>query len=184
MTAFNNQYAPGWIQLGKINGKLYQIFAWAAVKGLIWYDPKNFAAKGYQVPTSWDEMITLQNKIKSDGTTPWCVAVESGAASGWPGSDWVKEIVLSQAGPTVYDSWWQGKTKWTDPAIKQAVADVGHHPRPRQLERLRWQEPDPSHQLRQRRRPDVQDATQVLHAQPGVLHHRQLRQAGQGDGRD
>ena len=120
MNTFNAQYAPGWIQLGKINGKLYQVFAWAAVKGLIWYDPKNFAAKGYQVPTTWDQMITLQNQIKSDGTTPWCLAVESGAASGWPGSDWVKEIVLSQAGPTVYDSWWQGKTKWTDPAIKQA----------------------------------------------------------------
>jgi alpha-glucoside transport system substrate-binding protein len=120
MAKFNAQYAPGWIQLGKINGKLYQVFAWAAVKGLVWYNPKNFAAKGYQVPTTWDELISLQNTIKSGGTTPWCIAVESAAASGWPGSDWVKEIVLSQAGPAVYDSWWQGKTKWTDPAIKQA----------------------------------------------------------------
>lgn len=120
MNTMNAQYSPGWIQLGKINGKLYQVFAWAAVKGLIWYNPKNFTAKGYTVPKTWDDLIALQTKIKSDGTTPWCVAVESGAASGWPGSDWVKEIVLSQAGPTVYDSWWQGKTKWTDPAIKSA----------------------------------------------------------------
>jgi alpha-glucoside transport system substrate-binding protein len=120
MSSFNSQYAQGWIDLGKINGKLYEIFSWAAVKGLIWYNPKNFAAKGYTVPTTWQDMITLQSTIKSGGTTPWCVAVESGAASGWPGSDWVKEIVLSQAGPDVYNSWWQGKTKWTDPAIKAA----------------------------------------------------------------
>ncbi|MDQ6876681.1 MAG: extracellular solute-binding protein [Candidatus Dormibacteraeota bacterium] len=120
MTTFNAQYAPGWVKLGTINGKLYEIFSWAAVKGLVWYDPKNFAAKNYQVPTTWQDMITLQNTIKSGGTTPWCIGLASGAASGWPGSDWVKEIVLSQAGPTVYDSWWQGHTKWTDPAIKTA----------------------------------------------------------------
>ena len=120
MSTFNSQYAQGWIDLGKINGKLYEIFSWAAVKGLVWYNPKNFAAKNYQVPASWQDLITLQTTIKSGGTTPWCIAVESGAASGWAGSDWVKEIVLSQAGPDVYNSWWQGKTKWSDPAIKSA----------------------------------------------------------------
>jgi alpha-glucoside transport system substrate-binding protein len=120
MNTMNSQYSPGWIKLGTINGKLYEIFAWAAVKGLIWYNPKNFAAKSYTVPTTWADLMTLQAKIKSDGTTPWCIAVASGASSGWPGSDWVKEIVLSQSGPTVYDSWWQGKTRWTDPAIKLA----------------------------------------------------------------
>ena len=125
MTTMNAQYSPGWIKLGTINGKLYQIFAWASVKGLIWYDPKNFTAKGYTVPTTWADLMTLQAKIKADGTTPWCIAVASGAASGWPGSDWVKEIVLSQSGPTVYDSWWQGKTKWTDPAIKAAWTTFG-----------------------------------------------------------
>ena len=120
MPTFTSQYAPGWIDLGKVNGKLYEIFAWAAVKGLVWYDPKNFTAKSYQVPTDWASLMTLSSTIKSGGTTPWCIAVESGAASGWAGSDWVKEIVLSQAGPDVYNSWWQGKTKWTDPAIKAA----------------------------------------------------------------
>jgi alpha-glucoside transport system substrate-binding protein len=120
MNTMNAQYSPGWIKLGTINGKLYEIFAWASVKGLIWYNPTKFAAKGYQVPTTWADLMTLSAKIKADGTTPWCIAVASGAASGWPGSDWVKEIVLSQSGPAVYDSWWQGKTKWTDPAIKLA----------------------------------------------------------------
>ena len=120
MNTFNAQYSPGWIKLGTINSKLYEIFSWAAVKGLVWYDPKNFATKNYTVPTTWADLITLQNTIKSAGTTPWCMGMAAGAASGWPGSDWVKEIVLSSAGPTVYDSWWQGKTKWSDPAIKSA----------------------------------------------------------------
>jgi alpha-glucoside transport system substrate-binding protein len=122
MTALSSQVSKTWIDLGEPvgDGKLYQVYSWVSLKGLIWYDPKNFTAKGYQVPSSWDGLISLQNQIKAGGTTPWCVALESGAASGWPGSDWVKEIVLSQSGPTVYDNWWQGKQKWTSPEIKQA----------------------------------------------------------------
>jgi alpha-glucoside transport system substrate-binding protein len=114
--------AQTWIDLGMPNndGKLYQIYSWVSLKGLVWYNPKNFQAKSYNVPNSWDSLISLQSTIKQGGTTPWCIGLESEAASGWPGSDWVKEIVLSQAGPTVYDNWWQGKQKWTSPEIKQA----------------------------------------------------------------
>jgi alpha-glucoside transport system substrate-binding protein len=122
MTALQAQYSPSWISLGEPlnDGKLYEIYSWVSLKGLIWYDPKNFQAKGYNIPNSWQSLLDLQSTIKNSGTTPWCVALENGAASGWPGSDWVKEIVLSQSGPTVYDNWWQGKQKWTSPEIKNA----------------------------------------------------------------
>jgi alpha-glucoside transport system substrate-binding protein len=122
MTALGNQVSKTWIDLGEPlgDGKLYQIYSWVSLKGLIWYNPKNFQAKSYSVPNSWDNLLNLQTTIKNGGTTPWCIGLENGAASGWPGSDWVKEIVLSQSGPTVYDSWWQGKQKWTSPEIKLA----------------------------------------------------------------
>ena len=120
MSAMNQEYAPDWVKLGQYNGKTYSIFIKTALKGLVWYNPKTFAAKGYTVPKSWADLTALQTKMKADGTAPWCIGLESGSASGWPGSDWVKEIVLSQAGPTVYDSWWQGKQKWSSPEIKQA----------------------------------------------------------------
>jgi alpha-glucoside transport system substrate-binding protein len=125
MTALKANYAQSWIDLGTINGKLYETFSWVAVKGLIWYDPKNFAAKSYNVPTTWQGLLDLQTTIKSNGTTPWCIALESGSASGWPGSDWLKEIVLSQSGPTVYDNWVAGTQKWTSPEIKSAFTTWG-----------------------------------------------------------
>src|SRR2546421_8821985 len=124
-TELNANYGADWINLGKIDGKLITLYAWAALKGLVWYDPKAFSAKGYQVPKTWAELMSLQSKIVSDGGKPWCVALESQAASGWPGSDWVKEIVVSQSGPTVYDNWWQGKQKWTSTEIKQAWTTWG-----------------------------------------------------------
>src|SRR6202030_1544451 len=94
MTALQANYAKSWIDLGEPlkDGKLYQIFSWVDLKGLIWYDPANFQAKGYSVPTSWDQLVNLQAQIKSGGTTPWCVALASTGADGWPGSDWINEI--------------------------------------------------------------------------------------------
>ena len=127
MTALQANTSASWIKLGEPlnDGKLYQIFAWAAVKGLIWYDPKNFQAKGYGIPNSYDSLIALQNQIKASGTTPWCITVESGSATGWPASDWLKEIVLSQAGPDVYDKWVAGTIKWSSPEIKGSWQTFG-----------------------------------------------------------
>jgi alpha-glucoside transport system substrate-binding protein len=128
MTAFQANYSQSWLALGEPlnDGKLYQIYPWVSVKGFIWYDPKKFTAKGYTVPTSWQGLLDLQNKIKAGGTTPWCVGLHSGGADdGWPASDWLKEIVLSQSGPDVYDKWVAGTQKWTSPEIKLAWQTFG-----------------------------------------------------------
>lgn len=125
MTKFNSEYAKVWSDLGTVNGKLVEVFSWTAIKGLIWYNPKTWAAKGYNVPKTWDDLTALQDKMKSSGDTPWCIAVESGAASGWAGSDWHKEIALSTVGPDVYDKWWQGKQAWSSPEIKSTWTTFG-----------------------------------------------------------
>ena len=120
MNTLKAQYPQSWIDLGMVNGHLDQVFVWGGLKGLIWYDPKNFQAKGYKVPQSWNDLLALDQTIKAGGTTPWCVGVESGSASGWAGGDFIKEIALSQSGPAFYDNWWQGKVKWTSPEVKLA----------------------------------------------------------------
>lgn len=125
MSKFQSEYSKAWVDLGTVNGKLVQAFSWAAIKGLIWYNPKTWKAKGYTAPKTWDDLTALQAKMKSNGDTPWCIAVESGAASGWAGSDWHKEIALSTVGPDVYDKWWQGKQAWSSPEIKSTWTTFG-----------------------------------------------------------
>jgi alpha-glucoside transport system substrate-binding protein len=120
MSTFQNQYATTWSNLGTVDGKLVGIFIKASVKGLIWYDPQVWLADGYKLPKTWDEMMALSKQIADAGSTPWCVALESGAASGWPGTDWLEDIVLRQSSEKVYNDWWQGKIAWTSPEIKQA----------------------------------------------------------------
>jgi alpha-glucoside transport system substrate-binding protein len=120
VNTYKAETAPALVDLGTVDGKLVGVFIKTAVKGLIWYDPKVY--KG-GVPATWDD---LQQKGKAAAaaagsqTKVWCVGLESGAASGWPGTDWIEDFVLRQSGPQVYDAWWQGKQKWTSPEIKQA----------------------------------------------------------------
>ena len=119
--AMKQQYSDGWLKLAQVDGKQYGIFVRAALEDQIWYDPKMFSqVSGGSNPRTWDDMLALSNKIAATGTAPWCIGLESGAASGWPGTAWVEAIVLRQSGPAVYDNWYQGRHKWSSPEIKKA----------------------------------------------------------------
>ncbi len=118
--AMRQQYAQSWIDLATVDGKVYGIFIKAALKGLIWYDPKVFEAAGYQVPATWDELLALTDRIASEGKTAWCIGLESGAASGWPATDWIEDIMLRTGGPDAYDKWYRHEVAWTDPTVRRA----------------------------------------------------------------
>ncbi len=113
------------VDLASVDDHVYGVFISADLKSLVWYNPKAFAAKGYEVPTSWAELIDLCNKIVADGGTPWALGMESGAASGWVGTDWIEDIMLRTAGPDVYDKWVAHEISWTDPRVKKAFEYFG-----------------------------------------------------------
>lgn len=120
MDQMRSEYDEGFLKLATIDGNLYGIFIKAAVKSLVWYNPKAFEAAGYEVPSTWEELNALEDQIIADGSQPWCIGLESGAASGWPGTDWIEDIMLRTAGPDVYDQWWNHEIAWTDEAVRNA----------------------------------------------------------------
>jgi alpha-glucoside transport system substrate-binding protein len=115
----------GWKTFSSVDGKLQSAPLGANVKSLVWYSPKTFKAKGYTVPTTWDEMIALSDKIAATGAKPWCAGIESGTATGWHATDWLEEVVMRQAGPTVYQDWISHKVKFSDEPIAKALATAG-----------------------------------------------------------
>lgn len=119
ISTYTSETSPGLVALGKVNDKTYGVFIKAAVKGLIWYNPK-LHDYGSSPPATWQDLISQGKANQGNAKALWCLGLSSGDASGWPATDWIENILLRQAGPDVYNSWWQGKTKWTDPAIKQA----------------------------------------------------------------
>lgn len=118
-------YSADWLKLAQVDGKQVGIFIKSALKGLVWYSPKAFSQGAYQAPKSWDELMQLSQKIASSGTTPWAIGLESGAASGWPGTDWIENILLRQSGAELYDQWYQGKVKWSSDHVKKAWQSWG-----------------------------------------------------------
>jgi len=94
-------------------------------KSLVWYSKKAFADAGYSVPTTWDEMIALAEKIKADGKAPFCVSIESASATGWVVTDYVENVLLRTAPLDVYDQWTTNEVKFTDPRVKAAWEKVG-----------------------------------------------------------
>jgi alpha-glucoside transport system substrate-binding protein len=116
-----SDFVPGTLDAGEVDGKYYGVPVSYNLKSLVFYPKKAWDAKGYTVPTTQDELQTLTNKIKSDGTTPWCLGMESSAATGWVATDWLENNLLIEAGPETYDKWVSHEIPFNDPAVKTAA---------------------------------------------------------------
>ena len=125
MSDIQANYTSAWLDVVTINGGIYGVPFLANSKGTIWYNPKQFSASGYTAPTTWNDLISLSDKIASGGKYPWSMGVESGAASGWPAADWIDQIFLTLNGPDMSDKWIAHKIPWTDPSVKNAFTYFG-----------------------------------------------------------
>ena len=94
------------------------------MKSLVWYSPKQFKAAGYTVPTTWDQMTALADKMAADGKIAFCGGLGSGGATGWPATDWVEQIVLRDHGSAVYNGWVNHTIKFSDPRIVSSMQKV------------------------------------------------------------
>jgi alpha-glucoside transport system substrate-binding protein len=116
-----SDFVPGTLDAGEVDGKYYGVPVSYNLKSLVFYPKKAWEQKGYTAPTTQDELLTLTNKIKSDGTTPWCLGMESSAATGWVATDWIENNLLVEAGPDTYDKWVNHEIPFNDPAVKTAA---------------------------------------------------------------
>jgi alpha-glucoside transport system substrate-binding protein len=127
-----DNYAAGqsWVDLGTYTGKdgnkaFYGFPFKTDLKSLVWYSPENFEDAGYEVPKTMEELKALTEKIVADGGTPWCIGLGSGAATGWPATDWVEDMMLRTASPEDYDKWVSNEMKFDDPVVVNAINEFG-----------------------------------------------------------
>lgn len=101
--------------------KLYTVPVKATLKSIIWYDPTERSV----APRSWDELMGLSDDIRARGQAPWCIGMDAPPTSGFPGTDWIEDILLHQSGPDLYQSWAAGTVAWTRPEVKRAWTTWG-----------------------------------------------------------
>ena len=128
MDKVSSNYIDSWLDMATMDGPEGPIMAgvWNRItaKSLVWYNKAEFDAAGYEVPESWDELMTLQETILADGDTPWAVGIESGAATGWAMTDWIEEMMLRTTSLENYDRWVAGELKFDSPEVRSAIEKV------------------------------------------------------------
>ncbi|MFT5195883.1 MAG: alpha-glucoside transport system substrate-binding protein, partial [Candidatus Promineifilaceae bacterium] len=115
------QYNSGWREFNTVDGTEYGVMNRFSGKSLVWYPVDDFEAAGYEIPTTWAELQTLTAQIASDGDAPWCIGIESGAATGWVATDWTEEMMLRTTSLENYDAWVAGELPFNSPEVKNAV---------------------------------------------------------------
>ncbi|AZM53831.1 alpha-glucoside ABC transporter substrate-binding protein [Streptomyces sp. WAC 01529] len=77
--------------------------------------------RAYWVPLKVDlKSLVWSRQGRSAAAPKWCVGLASQATSGWPGTDWIEDILLHRAGPDVYTRWATGRLRWRDPRVREA----------------------------------------------------------------
>ena len=116
---------PGMVETGTFDGTSYGVVVKAAVSSLLWYRADVFESEGYAAPESWSDLMDLSQTVADSGTTPWCVGIESGGATGWVATNWIEDAMLRLHGPEVYDQWVAGELDFASPEVTEAFELVG-----------------------------------------------------------
>ena len=117
----SQQYLPGWREFNTVDGVEAGVMHRFSGKSLVWYPKDDWDAAGYEIPTTWDELLALSQDIADDGDAPWCIGIESGAATGWVATDWTEEMMLRTTSLENYDAWVAGELPFNSPEVQNAI---------------------------------------------------------------
>jgi alpha-glucoside transport system substrate-binding protein len=121
----DENYTADWKNYGTVDGTFYAAPLGANVKSFVWYSPKTFADNGWDIPTTWAELLTLSDEIAKTDVQPWCVGFGSGTATGWVATDWMEDLMLRFQDAETYDKWVSNEMKFNDPKVAEVIAEAG-----------------------------------------------------------
>ncbi|MEU8288402.1 extracellular solute-binding protein [Micromonospora sp. NPDC048905] len=107
---------------GTRNGRdlAYAVAIATHLKSVVWYDPTELKKFGQDPPATWDELVSLTQRRIGAQQVRWCLAMSSQSVSGWPGTDWIEDILLHQSGQAFYEQWTRGDLRWDSPQVKES----------------------------------------------------------------
>ncbi|MET0773802.1 MAG: ABC transporter substrate-binding protein [Candidatus Limnocylindrales bacterium] len=119
LDGYLRETAPAFVRLGMVDERLVGAIVKTTLKGLVWHGR---AAAHLGEPDGWDDLVRTAARFSTDDTRAWCVGLGSPGAAGWPGTDWIENILLRQSGTRIWDAWVDGSLPWTAPEIRMAFA--------------------------------------------------------------
>ncbi|MGW5255721.1 ABC transporter substrate-binding protein [Streptomyces sp. NPDC004012] len=114
-------FLPSVLAAGALNGHNYGIPMRGMQPVILFYNKTLFAEHGLQAPTTWDQLLDVNAKLKKAGITPFAL----GGADIWPELMWLEYLVDRIGGPRVFDRIKNGDSAgWGDPAVLKAAETV------------------------------------------------------------
>jgi ABC-type glycerol-3-phosphate transport system substrate-binding protein len=110
-------YAPDFVDLGTIDGRLYSFVYKGANKSTVWFNVQAARNAGVADPATWDEFLSNARTFEASGVPAYSI----GGADGWTLTDLFENIYLREAGPTKYDQLAEHRIPWTDPSVRAAL---------------------------------------------------------------
>jgi alpha-glucoside transport system substrate-binding protein len=124
-TSVTENWTPDWKNYGTVDGTFYAAPLGANVKSFVWYSPKTFADNGWDIPTTWDELLSLSDTIAATDVQPWCAGFESGDATGWVATDWMEDLMLRFQDADTYDAWVSHDMAFNDEKVLEVIGEAG-----------------------------------------------------------
>jgi alpha-glucoside transport system substrate-binding protein len=113
------EYSQQWRTLLRLGTPdLYAVPVKADLKSIVWFNAKNPPSPN---PPTWQGLLDYTAKVRP----AWCLGMEAYSTSGWPGTDWIEDILLHQSGPDVYQDWANGTLPWVSPQVRDAWTTWG-----------------------------------------------------------
>jgi alpha-glucoside transport system substrate-binding protein len=110
----------GAVETGQVDGTQYAVPMSINVKSIVFYPKEEFEAE-YEAPETLDDLLALSEEIAQSGTTPWCFGIESEAATGWPATDWVENLILIEHGEEFYNQWVNHEVPFNAPEVVESL---------------------------------------------------------------
>ena len=122
---FMKNFTPSLLKSIAYNGKQYTVPTGVSYYTGVFYNEDMFKKDGLSVPTTWDQFVTLNGKLKADGVAPLGI----GGKDSWPAGLTMLAAVQG-AYPTVADKdqlaegLWKKQVSLTDPANVKVLQQV------------------------------------------------------------
>ena len=103
------------------DGNIYSVPVNVHRGNVLWTNPDVFEEAGVDVPTTWDEFFEAAEAIEDAGYTPLAL----GDNETWTLLHTWETVLLSTAGPDLYNDLFAGEADWTSPEVVESFEVMG-----------------------------------------------------------
>jgi len=102
------------------DGKVYTVPENIHRANVLWYNKKVFSDNGLTAPKTWADFKTAADALKAKNIA----ALALGDKDIWPYGMVFETILIGELGADGFSGLWDGKTKWDDPKVSDALNEL------------------------------------------------------------